>query len=433
MTSDAISLHDAGSALTTTATPNAAGFRRLTHRYVSLALRCDYLSAGAGHQQSRRTVKERLAGGLASGLIAGLAGGGLPSGPKPPRRSTDVDAGRLADRIDTGWDDATPAPDCERRYLAEIASKPRLTSREEYGLVVRMRRGDRAAYEALIEANLGLVVMVARRYQRHGIPLTDVIAEGNFGLMRAAGRFDPEVGCRFGTYAKWWVRQSIQLALPKLANVVRVPLLRKDLPNLRSALPRAGPTTPSEALASEAAEVAVEGTAEEIAEETAEGSSSRLDADRSARVDRLGEAAPVDDTGSSSDGSFSDGDSSDGSPSHGSSNYGAMALDGPAWSETNDPDLLNAIAIDPEREPPGEMMAAQRLELLRRALDALDERDRFVIAARYALGGVNACTLGELAARFGVSIERVRQIENAAVKKLAKWLHKAGESAASLL
>ena len=87
--------------------------------------------------------------------------------------------------------------DSELRYLSEVAARPRLTSREEYGLVIRMHAGDTHAHDALIEANLGLVVMFARKYQRPGVPMLDLVAEGNFGLLTAAKRFDPELGCRF--------------------------------------------------------------------------------------------------------------------------------------------------------------------------------------------------------------------------------------------
>jgi RNA polymerase sigma factor (sigma-70 family) len=358
-------------ALATPLTATAA-WASLAQQCLSLALRYDYLSSGRGHAQSRRVVHERLAAGNA----------------KIARRKPGASSA-----------DDKPAEDAERRYLSEVAHQRRLTSREEYCLVVRMHQGDRAAYEALIEANLGLVVMFARRYQRQGVPLLDLVAEGNFGLMRAADRFDPEMGCRFPTYAKWWVRQSIQQALPKLVSVVRIPASHTSG---YSTGPHSAPSR----------------------------------------------HAPLDLVDNGLMGGPPDDDLAEGADEDTGNDLHAPARDRAAWAgapgkplrgvrlerlETNDAELLESIAIDPEHEPPGAAMAGQRLRVLHRALDALNERDRAVIVARYALEEDRVCTLDELATRFGVSIERIRQIENAAVKKLAKALTEAGESANSLL
>jgi RNA polymerase sigma factor (sigma-70 family) len=114
--------------------------------------------------------------------------------------------------------------DIVHRYLAEVATRKRLSSSEEYCLAVSAQGGDLNAGRRLIEHQLGLVVMMARRYCGRGLPLLDLIEEGNIGLMTAIEKFDPERGCRFSTYAKWWVRQSIELALMTQANIVRVPV-----------------------------------------------------------------------------------------------------------------------------------------------------------------------------------------------------------------
>jgi RNA polymerase sigma factor (sigma-70 family) len=353
-----------------------AAWVSLAQQCLSQALRFDYLSSGRGHAQSRRVVRERFA--------AGSAGGAGSGGSKRLERGTLPSA-------------AAPAEDAERRYLSEVAGKRRLTSREEYCLVIRMKKGDRAAYEALIEANLGLVVMFARRYQRQGVPLLDLVAEGNFGLMRAAERFDPEMGCRFATYAKWWVRQSIQQALPKLVSVVRIPMSQAGGAGA-ARLPTAGRHAPLDLVDNGLMSSAVD-----------EDAHSGADADAEIHGHLL----------------------TYGSVAHGSPNTSGHARGG--RMETNDAELLDSIAIDPEHEPPGEAMAVQRLRVLHGALDALSERDRIVVVARYALEDDRVCTLDELATRFGVSIERIRQIENAAIKKLAKALGEAGESADSLL
>jgi RNA polymerase sigma factor (sigma-70 family) len=109
-------------------------------------------------------------------------------------------------------------------YLGEIARIPLLTREEEAGLARRVRAGDDRAKERLIEANLRLVVQVARRYLNRGLPLPDLIEEGNLGLMRAVEKFDPERGVRFSTYGTWWIRQAIVRALANQARTIRLPV-----------------------------------------------------------------------------------------------------------------------------------------------------------------------------------------------------------------
>ena len=160
----------------------------LAHECLSLALQLDYLSNGSGHQQSTPLRALRAA----PVLKAGVAG--------------------------------TRSRDIIRQYLCEVATRKRLTSSEEYVLASRAWRGDESARRRLIEHHLGLVVMIARPYRNRGLPLSDLIAEGNLGLLRASEKFDPERGFRFSTYAKWWIRQSIELALTNQAGTVRVPV-----------------------------------------------------------------------------------------------------------------------------------------------------------------------------------------------------------------
>ncbi len=160
----------------------------LAHECLSLALQLDYLSNGSGHQQSTPLRALRTA----PALKAGIAG--------------------------------TRNRDIIKQYLCEVATRKRLTSSEEYVLATRAWRGDESARRRLIEHHLGLVVMIARPYRNRGLPLSDLIAEGNLGLLRASEKFDPERGFRFSTYAKWWIRQSIELALMNQAGTVRVPV-----------------------------------------------------------------------------------------------------------------------------------------------------------------------------------------------------------------
>jgi len=318
----------------------------LARRFLALALRNDYLSSGRGHQQSRQVLKERRTGRGRPGKAAAAAG---------------------------------PCADAEQAYLSDVARRHRLTSSEEYGLAQRMRGGDAHARHALIEANLGLVVMFARRYQRPGVPLLDLIAEGNIGLIAATKRFDPEMGYRFSTYAKWSVRQAMQQALPGLVGVVRLPARqtahRTDL-----------------------------GTAAG----DAEAGPSELDAS---------------------------GEPPAGAPTWVTSADGPDASQGRAVTAcaAGVEETLDTLTIPEDQEPPQLAHTAQRVSTLARALDALCERERVIVSERFALGSDKVTTLDELSQRFGVSVERIRQIESAALRKLAQTLRDAGQSAQTLL
>src|SRR6056297_356686 len=116
------------------------------------------------------------------------------------------------------------APDATRLYLSEIGFSPLLTAEEEVYFARRARRGDEAARKRMIESNLRLVVKIARRYLNRGLPLLDVIEEGNLGLMHAVKKFDPERGFRFSTYATWWIRQTIERAIMNQTRTIRLPI-----------------------------------------------------------------------------------------------------------------------------------------------------------------------------------------------------------------
>ena len=326
---------------------------RLAHRLLCRSISGDYLSNGRGHRQSRRVVADRQS---RQKMLTSLAASPAAHGKwdRLPRRGSG---------------------DIEFLYTTYVTERPRLTSREEYRLAARMKGGDVRARDTLIESNLGLVVMLARRYQRPGVPLLDLIAEGNFGLLTAADRFDPERGNRFSTYAKWWVLRAMKLALPTLIGVVRQPVSKlrlnaaadlDDLDDLdECGLPQgfeeAGP-----------------------------------EADAVPRPEAL---VPI---------------------------SAGLAFNAPVPSAE---EVLNGICGAEEQEPPQELMARQRSTKLRLALDSLSERDRTVISQRYALTTDEASTLTDTAACLSVSIERVRQIEKAALKKLHFALCAAGLTA----
>jgi RNA polymerase nonessential primary-like sigma factor len=187
---------------------------RRAHQCLSGTLQFDYLSNGMGHHQ-------------ATALRVAQAAIDVP-GPTQTRRA--VQGSR----------------NIERQYLADIARRRRLTSSEEYRLASAARNGDARARARLIEHHLGLVVLIARHYRRAGMPLLELIAEGNLGLMTALQKFDPERGWRFSTYAKWWIRQSIDLAVMKHSAVVRLPIhVTRALKRQQRQNPQiAGPTAP---------------------------------------------------------------------------------------------------------------------------------------------------------------------------------------------
>ena len=323
---------------------------RLAHRLLCRSISGDYLSNGRGHRNSRRVVADRLARQkMRTSLAASPAAHGERE--RQPRRGSG---------------------DIEFLYTTYVAERPRLTSREEYRLAARMRAGDLRARDALIESNLGLVVMLARRYQRPGVPLLDLIAEGNLGLLTAADRFDPERGNRFSTYAKWWVLRAMKIALPTLVGVVRQPVNK-----LRLNAAADHDDIDEYVLPQELEETGPEVDAEPLSEALVPTSA-------------------------------------------------GLAFNVPVPSAE---EVLNGICSAEEQEPPHELMARQRSTKLRLALDGLSERDRTVISQRYALATDEASTLTDTAAGLSVSIERVRQIEKAALKKLHFALCAAGLTA----
>src|SRR5439155_5117233 len=133
---------------------------------------------------------------------------------------------RLVDAVDEDVREETQTTSREnlRVYLGEIARIPLLSREEEAALARRVRAGDAAAKAALTEANLRLVVQIARRYLNRGLPLSDLIEEGNIGLLRAVEKFDPDRGTRFSTYGTWWIRQAVVRALANQARMIRLPV-----------------------------------------------------------------------------------------------------------------------------------------------------------------------------------------------------------------
>lgn len=270
--------------------------------------------------------------------------------------------------------------DAIQLYLREIGQVKLLTPNEEIALAKRIKRGDRKAREHMIKANLRLVVKIAREYEGLGLPLLDLINEGNIGLMKGVDRFDVRKGAKLSTYASWWIKQAIKRALANQSRTIRLPVHVVDrLAHMRKAEARLYETLDREP------------TDEEVAH--------YLDFDsRRLRQYRKASRAPV-----SLDSPIGDDDS-------------ASVAEVVADSNASAP--FDRIIRDSDRE------------LLRKVLAALDARERMILAKRFSLGGGDPKTLEDRGKHFGVTRERVRQIQEEALRKLRVLIEKQERSSA---
>ncbi len=266
-------------------------------------------------------------------------------------------------------------------YLSEISRIPLLGREEEADLARRARAGDEHARARLTEANLRLVVQVARRYLNRGLPLPDLIEEGNLGLMRAVEKFDPERGTRFSTYATWWIRHAVVRALANQARMIRLPVHVEALLG-RYARERARLTQ----------ELGRAPTSEEIAAAMHTG------------VEQVRELEEI--------------------------RQPPISLDAPAGDD--DARLLDSVA-DTAADPSaaiGDLLRTRR-DLLS-VLDDLAPNEGAVLRRRFGLDGEPPETLEAIGKRLSVSRERVRQIEANALRKLRALLMARGVDAADL-
>jgi RNA polymerase primary sigma factor len=257
-----------------------------------------------------------------------------------------------------------------RLYLREAVETALLTPDEEVVLARRIQAGDEEAREHMIKANLRLVVKIAREYEDYGLPLLDLINEGNIGLMRAVERFDPTKGAKLSTYAAWWIKQSIKRALSNQSKSIRLPIhvvqelarMKKAENRLESELGR----QPTELELAAVLEVDVED------------------------IRRWREAAAV----------------------------GATSLDAPLGSDPESGRVADVIADDNAKMPWSAVSDETNAELIRELVATLNVREQRILRERFALDGGEARTLEEIGAEFGLTRERIRQLEAAALKKL---------------
>lgn len=255
-----------------------------------------------------------------------------------------------------------------RMYLKEIGNVPLLTSEEEVELAKRVEAGDEAAKKKLTEANLRLVVSIAKKYVGRGMPFLDLIQEGNMGLMKAVDKFDYTKGYKFSTYATWWIRQAITRGIADTGRTIRVPVhmvetINKTLRMTRTLLQELGR----------------EPTPEEVAE--------RL----GVPVARVREVLKI--------------------------SRDPVSLDTPIGEE-DDSHLGDFIEDDTALSPADSAAFSMLREELSTALESLTERERQVVRLRFGLEDGRARTLEEVGKEFNVTRERIRQIEAKALRKL---------------
>ena len=289
-----------------------------------------------------------------------------PNRPSPPRATPRRSSGGKSERYD--GDTAI------KLYLREIGQVKLLTPQEEIVLAARIKKGDKKAREQMIKANLRLVVKIARDYEGIGLPLLDLISEGNIGLMKAVERFDPKKGGKLSTYGSWWIKQSIKRALANQSKTIRLPVhlvdkiskMRRVAMKLQEELGR-------------------EATDEELADE--------LDM-TAARVRQMRMAA-----------------------------IRPASLDAPIGDDDSN-NFSDVVEDENATSPYGNLEDKTVTDMLQDMVKHLDTREATILRYRFGLDGGTEKTLEEVGVKFGVTRERVRQIQNLALRKLRKMIEK---------
>ncbi|MFP4013499.1 MAG: RNA polymerase sigma factor RpoD/SigA [Chitinispirillaceae bacterium] len=253
-------------------------------------------------------------------------------------------------------------------YLKEIGKNRSLTLEEEAKLAVRIRKGDRKALEVLVRANLRFVVSVARNYQNQGLPLSDLINEGNLGLIRAAKRFDEKKNFKFISYAVWWIRQAILQALAEQSRIIKLPLNRvgtiHKIGKTQSRLEQKYRRLPN---------------VEEIAQEL------EIDENEVRETIKIGN-------------------------SH-------MSLDAPLQNG-EDSKLIDLLQDRDQALPDNGLMDISLHEEINKTLNTLSEREKEVVRLYFGIGEETSHTLEEIGQRFNLTRERARQIKEKALRRL---------------
>ncbi|MDP0492364.1 MAG: RNA polymerase sigma factor RpoD/SigA [Verrucomicrobiota bacterium JB023] len=261
-----------------------------------------------------------------------------------------------------------------RVYMREISKTPLLTPQEEVELAEKIKKGDKEARTRMIKANLRLVVKIAQDYSGYGLPLADLISEGNIGLMKAVERFDPTKGGKLSTYGAWWIKQSIKRALANQSKTIRLPVHMVD----KIARMRRISMILTEALGREP-------TDEELSEELG------LAPKKLALLKRASQRP--------------------------------TSLDEPVGDEERG--SYGEVIGDERAVNPFDALSDKNLHgHLDELLELLDERESKIIDARFGLNGRQPMTLEEVGREFGVTRERIRQLQNVALNKMRRALQK---------
>ena len=261
-----------------------------------------------------------------------------------------------------------------KRYLQEIGQFPLLTPQQEVELAGKIKKGDAAARERMINANLRLVVTIARDYANFGLPLLDLISEGNIGLTKAVERFDPTKGAKLSTYAMWWIKQALKRALANQSKTIRLPVHLVD----KVAKVRRVSLQMSD-------ELGREPTDEELGEEIG------IASEKVARLKSVG--------------------------------IRPASLDAPIAE--NDSTEFSEVIGDDEAQTPFELLRDKNLlGEVEGLLEVLDPREKKIISQRFGLDGGKAKTLEDVGKDFGITRERIRQLQNIALAKLRRALSK---------
>jgi len=261
-----------------------------------------------------------------------------------------------------------------RLYLREIGLVKLLTPQEEIDLAAKIKKGDKKAREHMIKANLRLVVKIARDYEGIGLPLLDLISEGNIGLMKAVERFDPAKGGKLSTYGSWWIKQSIKRALANQSKTIRLPVhlvdkiskMRKTAMKLQE-------------------ELGHEPTDDELADELGMTAS---------RVRQMRQAA-----------------------------IRPASLDAPIGDDDSN-NFSDVVEDENATSPYDNLEDKTVVNMLQDMVQHLDNREATILRYRFGLDGGTEKTLEEVGVKFGVTRERVRQIQNLALRKLRKMIEK---------
>ena len=261
-----------------------------------------------------------------------------------------------------------------RVYLREISKTDLLTREEEVALAARIKKGDKKARAHMIKANLRLVVKIAQDYSSYGLPLADLISEGNIGLMKAVERFDPEKGGKLSTYAAWWIKQSIKRALANQSKTIRLPVHMVD----KIAKIRRITMILTEAMGREP-------TQDELADEIG------IPRRKLALLKRASQRP--------------------------------TSLDAPV-NEGEKTDYSEIIGDEKAVNPLDALSEKNLHHQLGDLLGVLDDREHRIIDARFGLNGKRPMTLEEVGREFGVTRERIRQLQNVALDKMRKALRK---------